>query len=114
MRFFSLLFTFLIGVNSLTAQQLKEYTKTLLLMGSRFEVTAVAESEAIAWKAIEAGISEITRIEQLISSWDVHSQTSEINRQAGINAVKVDKELFDLIARSKKMSALTQGAFDML
>lgn len=113
MRFIFLCFTFLFSIEGLTAQYLKEYTKTLLLMGSRFEVTAVAENEVVAWKAIETGISEINRIEQLISSWDANSQTSEINRQAGIKAVKVDKELFDLIARAKKVSALTKGAFDI-
>ena len=113
MRTLFLLLSLLFSFNTVIAQQLKEQTTTLLLMGSRFEVTAVAENELVAWEAIHAGIAEITRIEQLISSWDATSQTSEINRQAGIRAVKVDKELFDLIFRAKKISALTQGAFDI-
>ena len=91
----------------------KTQTKVLKLMGSRFEVSAVHEDVRLAWKAINAGIAEISRIEQLISSWDSHSQTSEINRQAGIQAVKVDKELYDLIYRALKVSKLTDGAFDI-
>lgn len=83
------------------------------LMGCRFEITATANDKATALKAVEAGISEISRIENLISEWMPATQTSEINRNAGIAPVKVDKELYDLIYRSTKISALTQGAFDI-
>ncbi len=113
MKLLYFLITLLLSSNILLAQQLVEQSKVLLLMGSRFEVTAVAENEVEAWQAINAGIAEITRIEQLISSWDSHSQTSAINRQAGIKAVKVDRELFDLIFRAKKIGALSNGAFDI-
>ena len=105
---FALLYTL-----QLEAQSLKTHKKVLKLMGSRFEVSAVATSEQVAWDAINAGIGEIERIEKLISSWDKNSQTSAINRQAGVQAVKVDKELFDLIQRAKKVAQLTQGAFDI-
>lgn len=91
----------------------KTHSKVLLLMGSRFEITAVHEDAALAWKAINASIAEIQRIEALISSWNEKSQTSEINRNAGIQPVRVDKELLDLIHRSKKVSQLTNGAFDI-
>ena len=83
------------------------------LMGSRFEITAIADNKTTAQQAIQAGIDEITRIEKLISEWDPASQTSEINRNAGIKPVKVDSELFDLIYRSLKISELTEGAFDI-
>ena len=87
--------------------------KVLKLMGSRFEITAVAENKQLAWNAINAGIKEIERIEKLISSWDKNSQTSAINQQAGMQPVKVDKELYDLIFRAKKVAELTDGAFDI-
>lgn len=85
----------------------------LLLMGSRYEVYAIHENETLARKAILAGISEIQRIEKLISSWDPNSQTSMINKNAGIKPVAVDRELYDLIYRCKKVSELTDGAFDI-
>lgn len=88
-------------------------SKEVKLMGCRFAFRVVAEDEATAWKAIEAGISEIDRIEKLISSWDPKSQTSEINRMAGEQAVIVDRELFNLIQRAVKISELTNGAFDI-
>lgn len=91
----------------------KAHTKTLILMGSRFEITAISPSDSIAWQAINAAETEIRRIEKLISSWDPNSQTSQINRAAGISPVKVDEELFQLIRRSQKISQLSGGAFDI-
>tara|TARA_R110001583_G_scaffold1202_5_gene10060 strand:- start:15976 stop:17019 length:1044 start_codon:yes stop_codon:yes gene_type:complete len=93
--------------------QKESHTKILLLMGSRFEITAVSPDQDTAMKAIEEGITEIKRIEKLISSWDTNSQTSEVIRNAGIKPVIVDQELFNLIRRSIKISALTHGAFDI-
>ncbi|WP_246202951.1 FAD:protein FMN transferase [Fulvivirga lutimaris] len=97
----------------LASAQLQSQKKVLLLMGSRFELTAIDEDINLANQGIEAAIEEITRIEKLISSWDPNSQTSLVNKMAGVEAVKVDKELFELIKRSKKISALTNGAFDI-
>ena len=89
------------------------FYKTTKLMGSRFDLTVVAKDSTEGKKYIDTAIAEITRIEKLISSWDANSQTSKINQNAGIKAVKVDKELFDLIARSITISTLTDGAFDI-
>jgi thiamine biosynthesis lipoprotein len=95
------------------AQDLKSAKKVVKLMGCGFEVSAISDDENEAWKAVEAGIKEIERIEKLISSWNPNSQTSKINNKAGIDAVRVDYELFQLINRSMKISALTEGAFDI-
>jgi len=95
----------------LTAQE--KYTRTLKLMGSRFDITVVAEDEAQANAYIDLAVSEISRIEQKISSWDPNSETSRVINNAGIQPVQVDKELFDLIARAIKISELTNGAFDI-
>ncbi len=92
---------------------LVKYKHQLLLMGSQFEITALSENENQANTAIDSAIEEIKRIEKLISSWDANSQTSAINNSAGIKPVKVDRELYDLIYRSKKISKLTNGIFDI-
>ena len=89
------------------------YKQVTKLMGVRFELTAVSDNEKLARESIDEAIKEIKRIEDLISSWDPNSETSEINRNAGLKAVKVSSELFDLIVRSKKISALTNGLFDI-
>jgi len=96
---------------SVNAQE--TFTRTLKLMGTKFDITVVAESDTMGSRYIDMAISEIGRIEKLISSWDPESETSEINRNAGIKAVKVSSELFNLINRSLEISALTDGAFDI-
>ena len=89
------------------------YQRTLSLMGSRFEITVVAENRAEGNSFIDLAVDEISRIEKLISSWDENSQTSLINENAGIKPVKVSKALFHLIERAIKISKLTDGAFDI-
>ena len=89
------------------------FNKTLKLMGSRFDITVVAASQKKADSFINIAVTEISRIEKLISSWDPNSQTSSINKNAGIKPVKVDLELFNLIERALKISNLTNGAFDI-
>ncbi|WP_103071294.1 FAD:protein FMN transferase [Aquimarina sediminis] len=82
-------------------------------MGSRFDITVVANNSTSANQYIDLAIGEIQRIEKLISSWDKNSQTSLINTNAGITPVEVDTELFDLIYRAVQISRLTDGAFDI-
>lgn len=97
----------------LLAQQPLSYRKSVGLMGSQFELTATSPNDSLNRSAVRAGIMEIQRIEELISSWDKHSQTSAINRHAGRKAVSVDWELYQLINRALKISQLTDGAFDI-
>lgn len=82
-------------------------------MGSRFDITVVANDSTTANYYIDLAVAEITRIERLISSWDDNSQTAEINRNAGVREVKVDRELIELIQRAIVISKLTDGAFDI-
>ncbi len=82
-------------------------------MGNRFDITVVAINEEIGYINIDRAISEITRIENLISSWDPDSETFLINKNAGIKPVKVSLELFNLIERAKQISVITDGAFDI-
>lgn len=82
-------------------------------MGSAFEITVVGDDANQANKHIDAAVAEIKRIENLISSWDKDSETSAVNRNAGLKAIRVKKELFQLIERAKGISKLTDGAFDI-
>jgi thiamine biosynthesis lipoprotein len=82
-------------------------------MGSRFDITVVANNSIQANKYIDTSVAEISRIEKIISSWDENSQTTEINYNAGVKPVKVEKELFNLIERAISLAKLTDGAFDI-
>ncbi|MFK8165304.1 MAG: FAD:protein FMN transferase [Lewinella sp.] len=87
--------------------------ETLMLMGCRFDITTVGADAGAGDDYKAMAITEIQRIERLISSWDPNSQTSAINAAAGDHPVKVDAELFGLLQRAIGLSRLTDGAFDI-
>jgi thiamine biosynthesis lipoprotein len=99
-------------ISNLKLQQ-QEFKKTMKLMGNAFEITVVAADKYWADERIDDAVNEIKRIEKLLTTFDDNSQTNQINKMAGISAVKVDKEVFDLIQRSIKISSVTDGAFDI-
>lgn len=82
-------------------------------MGNRFEISAVSDDETWAMERINAGVREIQRIEKLLTTYNEESETSLINRYAGMAPVQVSRETFDIIERSLRISRLTQGSFDI-
>ena len=109
----TILFALILSTSFFTvhAQVLRKRTTTL--MGSRFDISIVAHDTLSAEANIDTVIAEISRIENLISDWKETSQVSEINRNAGIRPVKVDKELYELTKRAIRFSQMTSGAFDI-
>jgi thiamine biosynthesis lipoprotein len=91
----------------------KIHHKTLRLMGNRFTISVVSDDKTWAENQIDAAISEISRIEKLLTTFSDDSQTNQINNNAGITPVMVDREVFELINRSLRISNLTDGAFDI-
>lgn len=89
------------------------FSKSLKLMGNGFQISAVGRSEDWAYECIDAAIREIQRIERLLTTFNEDSETNLINRNAGIRPVPVSRETFDIIQRSIRISAITQGAFDI-
>ena len=82
-------------------------------MGNRFGLTVVAHTEEWANEMIDVGVREIQRIEKVLTTFSDDSETSLINKYAGIQPVKVSREVFDIVERSIRISSVTQGAFDI-
>ncbi|TXI64552.1 MAG: FAD:protein FMN transferase [Flavobacterium sp.] len=93
------------------AQQI--FKKKESLLGSPFEITVVAKDSLEGNYFTNLAIDEVKRIENLISDWIPTTQISKVNQNAGINPVKVDQEVYDLVERAIKISKLTSGAFDI-
>lgn len=106
-----LLFFFLATTLQANAQVLRK--RTAILMGGRWDITIVAKSKDIAEQNIDTVIAEVARIENLISDWKPTSQVSQVNSNAGIKPVKVDREVFELTKRALELSKITGGAFDI-
>lgn len=92
---------------------LEAHRREMKLMGNRFEITVVGTIADWANQQIDAAVAEIKRIEDLLSTFKENSETNRINRNAGIQPVEVSEETFNLIARSLRISHITQGAFDI-
>ncbi|HBK82442.1 MAG TPA: thiamine biosynthesis protein ApbE [Flavobacterium sp.] len=89
------------------------YKKSAFLLGSPFEITVIAADSLVAKSYTDEAIKEVSRIENLISDWIPTTQISNVNKKAGIQPVKVDLEVFNLVERALKISKLTNGAFDI-
>ncbi|WP_407535000.1 FAD:protein FMN transferase [Elizabethkingia miricola] len=103
--------TLLLCTISISAQV--QRSRLVTLMGSRFQITLVDKDSISAEQNIDKAIAEITRIENLISEWRPETQISQVNQNAGIKPIKVDKEVFDLTKKGIYFSKLTDGAFDI-
>lgn len=99
-------------VSNIVVAQVQRH-RAVTLMGSRFDITIEAKDSLSAEKYIDESIVEIERIENLISEWRPQTQISEVNRNAGIKPVKVDKEVIRLTQSGIYFSKLTNGAFDI-
>nr|WP_315150210.1 FAD:protein FMN transferase [uncultured Flavobacterium sp.] len=106
-----LLFILIVCSISCNSQVLRK--RTTMLMGGRFDISIVAKDSLSAEQNIDEVIAEITRIEYLISDWKPSTQISEVNQNAGIRPVKVDKEVFELTKRALHFSEITNGGFDI-
>jgi thiamine biosynthesis lipoprotein len=79
------------------------------LMGSDFELIATDAAP----QRLQEGVEEIKRIEALLTEFNDTSVTAQLNAYAGISAVTVPAEVYQLIQRCLRLSAITQGAFDI-
>ncbi|MFT6731928.1 MAG: thiamine biosynthesis lipoprotein [Polaribacter sp.] len=83
------------------------------VMGTRsnveFEISKNQDGEQILKKIV----SEMHRIDALMSPYKANSELSKINTTASIQPVKISQELFDLLVKSNEFSVLTYGAFDI-
>ena len=89
------------------------FRRAIWLMGNQFEISIVTNDVMWAEERIANAIAEINRVEKLLSAFSDTGNVTEINRNAGIQPVKVNPEIFWLIDRAIKISELTYGAFDI-
>lgn len=86
------------------------------LMGTHFSINLWLEPERTAFEAgvaIQAAFDEIARIERLTSEWMPDSELSRFNAAAGGAMMPLSNELFTVLARSREISELTDGNFDV-
>lgn len=105
-----LLFLILAFSSSLKAQW---YSASAGIMGTNIYAEVWAETPVQGQLALNAVMTEMERINQLMSPYIESSELSFINASAGKQAVVISDEMFELLDKSIKISELTNGAFDI-
>lgn len=70
------------------------------------------ESPNIADTAM-AALDVVARLEDQLSVYKPLSEVTRLNECAHFGAIRVEKDLFDLLARAQELSSATDGAFDI-
>jgi thiamine biosynthesis lipoprotein len=83
------------------------------MMGTEIRVYLWHDDPQEGLLAKEAVFEEVSRIDELMSTYKEESEISMINREAASGPVPVGDELLGLILRSLDISVLTLGAFDI-
>jgi len=89
------------------------YSDEQSIMGTRVQVELWSENEATALTAIAAVMQEMHRIDGLLSPYIETSELSRMNREAFDHPVQITRETYELLKKSRQISELTGGAFDI-
>ncbi len=89
------------------------HSDTQPILGTRVRVELWHEDPAVAQTLLAAVMDEMRRVDRAFSSFRDDSELSELNRSAGAGWVSVSDEMLDLLVKSRQVSELTRGAFDI-
>ncbi|WP_162944970.1 FAD:protein FMN transferase [Flavisolibacter nicotianae] len=78
-----------------TMEEARCWKRTSLLMGNQFEITVVSQDEDWAGQLIDMAVDKIRRIEKRLTTFKDDGETALINRNAGVQRVKVSEEDFE-------------------
>jgi thiamine biosynthesis lipoprotein len=82
-------------------------------MNCEFELLLSGHDRQYLLDAGEEAFEELARLEGQLSVFIPTSEISDINAHASDGPVRVDSRLFDLLAMARRVSAETEGAFDI-
>ncbi len=100
----------LLGVPPASAQWREDVQD---IMGTRVHAEIWEQDPARGERLLAMVMAEMRRIEAAFSPYLESSELSLLNRQAPGGWVEISSELFDLLEKSRSVSELTGGAFDV-
>ena len=104
-----LLMLFYVGYKSISARY-AGVSESSYLMGTVFEIKVNGNNTA---GHVKVALSKVREIANLINYYDEKSEISAVNNMAGISAVAVSHDTFDIIDKSLRVCRQTGGAFDI-
>src|SRR5262245_22351876 len=82
-------------------------------IGTQFSIILYARDANTATRVSNAAFSRIEQLDAIMSDYRATSELMKLCRRSGGEWVKVSAPLFDILAKSQKLSTLTDGAFDV-
>ena len=82
-------------------------------MGTRVSVEFLGVDGVDAQALMDQVFAEMHRIDHAFSPYKEHSELSRLNREAAHGWVPISDEMLDLLAKSRQISELSGGAFDI-
>jgi thiamine biosynthesis lipoprotein len=82
-------------------------------MGTQVSITVVARDRDQGEAAIEAGMAEVRRFDDMMSLYKDSSEITEINRAAGKRPVRVSPEMIEIVEKAAEISLRSGGVFDV-
>ena len=81
-------------------------------MGTLFTITLYATNEVSAQAAADAAFVKVAALNQTMTDYDPESELMRLCRQPVGQPVPVNAELFEILAESRRVAELSEGAFD--
>jgi thiamine biosynthesis lipoprotein len=91
----------------------RKIVKTGKVMGTNVQVTFWTGDDAAATRAFGDVMTELQRIDAMMTTWTPDSEVSKINANAGGKAVAVSDETLAVITRALEVSKKSKGVFDI-
>jgi thiamine biosynthesis lipoprotein len=82
-------------------------------MGQPVHLMLFADSEARGFDAAQAALAELRRVESKLSLFDSASDLCELNRRAGGDGMRVDRDLRTVLERALDLERRTGGCFNI-
>jgi thiamine biosynthesis lipoprotein len=111
-----LLFAFLLCplfVVELVSAEVMTVRRAQMIMGTLVSVTSVAADEAAAQRAASSALTEIRRLEALLSTWIATSELSHLNAAAGREPIHISRDTMQVLKQSLEIARLTEGGFNI-
>ena len=82
-------------------------------LGTRFRIVFYAGSGELAAEAARRAFERVDELDQLLSDFRGDSELSMVNAGAGNSAIRVSRELYEVLSASQRLSQQSGGVFDV-
>ena len=110
-RYGTMVLALFIIVSGCTERRTVQKTETI--MGTQVTITVVAPTAEQGESAIEAGMAEVRRFDDMMSLYRDDSEITKINLAAGRQPVRVSPEMIEAVEQAAVISRRSDGVFDV-